>query len=149
MAESGNKAAELLELGKAMSDYGQILDQAVSNAHRIIEEVDASVTKAIQDAADGAGGWGLDRESEDYQAQRRAMTKLLRQLEAAAGRYREARDNLLSITSNGAGSEDCFAARASLERLAGALEAYYGVRLLEDAATEETSSQKVKTKRRL
>ena len=77
------------------------------------------------------------------------MTKLLRQLEAAAGRYREARDNLLSITSNGAGSEDCFAARASLERLAGALEAYYGVRLLEDAATEETSSQKVKTKRRL
>lgn len=149
MAESGNRAAELRELGKAMSDYGQILDQTVSSAHQIIEEVDADVAWAMQDAVDGAGGWGLDRESEDYQAKRRAMTKLLRQLEAAAGRYREARDNLLPITSNGAGSEDCFAARASLERLAGALEAYYGVRLLEDAATEETSSQKVKTKRRL
>lgn len=132
MVESENRAAELLELGKAMSDYGQILDQAVSSAHRIIEEVDASVARAMQDAADGAGGWGLDRESEDYQAKRRAMAELLRQLEAAAGRYREARDNLLSVTSNDAGSEDCFAARASLERLAGALEAYYGVQLLED-----------------
>ena len=132
MAESGNRAAELLELGKAMSDYGQILDQTVSSAHRIIEEVDAGVAWAMQDATDGAGGWGLDRESEDYQAKRRAMIKFLRQLEAAVGRYREARDNLLSITSNGTGSEDCFAARASLERLAGALEAYYGVRLLED-----------------
>lgn len=132
MVEPGNRAAELLELGKVMSDYGQILDQAVSSAHRIIEEVDASVARAMQDAADGAGGWGLDRESEDYQAKRRAMAELLRQLEAAAGRYREARDNLLSVTSNDAGSEDCFAARASLERLAEALEAYYGVRLLED-----------------
>ena len=132
MVESGNRAAELLELGKAMSDYGQILDQAVSSAHRIIEEVDASVARAMQDAADGAGGWGLDRESEDYQAKRRAMAEVLRQLEAAAGRYREERDNLLSVTSNDAGSEDCFAARASLERLAEALEAYYGVRLLED-----------------
>lgn len=149
MAESGNRAAELLELGKAMSDYGQILDQTVSSAHRIIEEVDASVARAMQDAADGAGGWSLDRKSEDYQVKRRAMTELLRQLEAGARRYWEARDNFLSVTSNDAGSEDCFAARASLERLAGALEAYYGVRLLEDAATEETSPQKVKTKRRL
>lgn len=132
MRESGNRAAELLELGKAMSDYGQILDQTVSNAHRIIEEVDESVTKAMQDAADGAGGWGLDRGSEDYQAQRRAMVESLGQLEAAARRYRETRDNFLSATSNDAGSEGCFAARASLERLAGALEAYYGVQLLED-----------------
>ena len=132
MAESGNRAAELLELGKAMSDYGQILDQTVSSAHRIIEEVDASIAWAMQDAADGTGGWGLDRESEDYQAKRRAMVELLGQLEAAARRYREARDNLLPVTSNDAGSEDCFAARAPLERLAEALEEYYGVRLLED-----------------
>lgn len=132
MAESGNRAAELRELGQAMFDYGQILNQTVSSAHRIIEEVDASVAWAMQDAADGAEGWGLDRESEDYQAKRRAMVELLRQLEAAAGRYREARDNLLAVTSNDAGSEDCFAARASLERLAKALEEYYGVRLLED-----------------
>ena len=60
------------------------------------------------------------------------MVELLGQLEAAARRYREARDNLLPVTSNDAGSEDCFAARASLERLAEALEEYYGVRLLED-----------------
>lgn len=149
MAESGNRAAELLELGKAMSDYGQILDQTVSSAYRIIEEVDASVAKAMQEAADGAGGWGLDRESENYSAERKAMAESLRQLEVAVGRYREARDNFLSAASNEAGSEDCFAARSSLERLAGALEAYYGVRLLEDAATEEAPSQKVKTKRRL
>ena len=132
MAESGNRAAELRELGKAMSDYGQILNQTVSGVYRIIEEVDASVAWAMQDAADGAGGWGLDRESEDYQAKRRAMADLLRQLEVAAKRYREARDNLLSVTTNDAGSEECFAAHASLERLAGALEAYYGVQLLED-----------------
>lgn len=149
MAESGIRAAELLELGKAMSDYGQVLDQGVSRAHRIIEEADASVAKAMREAADGAGGWGLDRESEDYQAKRRAIAESLVQLEAAAKRYWRARDNLLSIMSNGAGSEDCFAARSSLERLAGALEAYYGVQLLEESATEETSSQKVKTKRLL
>ena len=61
MAESGIRAAELLELGKAMSDYGQVLDQGVSRAHRIIEEADASVAKAMREAVDGAGGWGLDR----------------------------------------------------------------------------------------
>lgn len=149
MVESENRAAELLELGKAMSDYGQILDQTVSSAHRIIEEADANVARAMQEAADGAGGWGLDRESENYPAERKAMAESLRRLEMAEGRYREARDNFLSAASDEAGSADCLAARSSLERLAGALEAYYGVRLLEDAATEETSSQKVKTKKRL
>ncbi len=143
MAESRNIAAELYELGRAISDYGATLTQIVTKAYRIVEDIDAELDRAMKSAADMANGWGLDRESADYQVQRQAMAELYRQLEAASQKYREARYEFLSATSNGAGAHDCFKARSSLERLASALEAYFGVQLLEDSDAGKPPSQKL------
>lgn len=149
MADLSNNVSKLRELSQAMSEYGQTLSLAVSRAHQIIEQVDYCVMKSVNDATEGANGWGLDREDENYSEKRRAMVALLQELEASSHRYNNARDKFLSVSLAGAGSSDCFAARASLEKLAAALEEYCGVNLFDDGGggPDSPPPQKVKKRR--
>lgn len=132
MAELIKSARAIYELGRAMTDFDQVLDVVTRRVHQIINETDMRVARSICDAADGLNGWELNQDSENYEERRRMLATALEQLMAAAQRYKDVRDQFLSVATSSGADDECTAARWSLERLAEALEAYYGVRLLGD-----------------
>lgn len=137
MPELTNKVELLFKLGKAMSDYGQMLNDVTKYLKSVLADTDVELFRVMQEAASGADGWSLNRQDNEYAAKRRAMISVLNDLNDAARRYEAIKERLIHLIENKSANGDCQKARASLERLAEALESYYGVQLLEIAVDDD------------
>lgn len=147
MAELLYNAAKLLELGQAMSEYGQTLNASIRCIHQLIQEADAEISHEMNAAAGGVGGWGLDSNAQTYEQDRRRLIEQLDLLRSKAREYEAARDSLLHLMASSNG-DDAQNAKTSLKRLAEALEGYYGVQLLEIGDDADDATQKVLVKKR-